>query len=317
MLLFGLRLGQARAVITTTPRPTDLIRKIQKDPATVETVGSTYENRANLAPEFFTTILTTYEGTRLGRQELLAEMLEEVQGALWKIDDIERARVKRAPALTQVVVAIDPAATSKAASDETGIVVAGVDTEGQTYVLADYSGRYSPDAWARRVVRAFEEFAADRVVAEVNNGGDLVEHTVRTVSPNVPFKSVHASRGKEVRAEPVAALYEQGKVHHVGVHAQLEDQMTNWIPGVSRSSPDRMDALVWALTALVIATSRMSSEGIFRFYEEAVETLAARQAASLPAAPLTPTIRIFEQPGPAENPQRLLSRELGRILRRW
>ena len=154
--------------------------------------------------------------------------------------------------LTRIVVAIDPAVTSSAASDETGIVVAGIDANQHGYVLEDLSGRYSPDQWARRAVTAYREWGADRIVAEVNNGGDLVSTVIRTVDPNVSYKAVHASRGKITRAEPIAALYEQGKVHHVGMFAELEDQMCDWSPSSGQASPDRMDALVWALTELMI-----------------------------------------------------------------
>ena len=252
LALMGLRLGKARAVITTTPRPTDLIRRIRKHSGTVETVGTSYENRSNLAPEFYNTIITAYEGTRLGRQELLAELLEDIEGALWKLADIDKARVREAPRLVRIVVAIDPATSSNARSDQTGIVVAGVSADRHGYVLQDASGRYSPDAWARKAIAAFDEWSADRVIGEVNNGGELIEHTLRTVRPNIPYKAVHASRGKQIRAEPIAALFEQHKVHHVGCLAALEDQLTNWVPGVTQGSPDRLDALVWALTELML-----------------------------------------------------------------
>ena len=168
--------------------------------------------------------------------------------------DVERARVKEAPQLVRIVVAIDPATTSKAGSDETGIIVAGVGRDRHGYVLQDLSGRYPPDGWARRAIGVFDEHRADRVIAEVNNGGELVEHTLRTVRPAISYKAVHASRGKQVRAEPVAALYEQGRVHHVGCLAALEDQLTNYVPGVSAGSPDRLDALVWAITELLPST---------------------------------------------------------------
>jgi phage terminase large subunit-like protein len=260
MLLLGLRIGQARCVITTTPRPSTLIHSIRKNPATIETVGTSYQNRSNLAPEFYSTIISQYEGTRLGRQELNAELLEDIEGALWKLADIDKSRVKDPPRLTRIVVAIDPATTSKARSDQTGIVVAGVSVERHGYVLADLSGRYTPDAWARRAIAAFDEHGADRIVAEVNNGGELVEHTLRTVRPNIPYKAVHASRGKQVRAEPIAALYEQQKIHHCGCFAALEDQLTNYVPGVTQGSPDRLDALVWALSELLPSRKPAFSE---------------------------------------------------------
>lgn len=253
MLLFGLRLGRnPRAVITTTPRPRPMIRELLSDPDAVVTRGSTFDNAANLAPKFLKKIIAKYEGTRLGRQELYAEVLDDVPGALWTRAMLEATRHRELPELVRVVVAIDPAVTSGEDSDETGIVVAGVDRDGQFHVLADRSCRDTPDAWARRAVEAFDEFEADRIVAEVNNGGDLVEATIRTVRRSVPYAKVHASRGKRVRAEPIAALYEQGKVHHYGDLKLLEDQMLTFTPD-SGASPDRVDALVWALTELSTA----------------------------------------------------------------
>jgi predicted phage terminase large subunit-like protein len=249
MLMFGLRLGEhPRCVATTTPLPIQLIRDLIKMPDVVVTRGTTYENRMNLAPSFFSQIIRKYEGTRLGQQEIKAELLEDVPGALWNRGIIQ---YKSAPDLVRVVVAIDPATTSKDSSDETGIVVAGKAADGLAYVLSDRSARVSPDAWARRSIQAFDDYRADKVIGEVNNGGDLVELTIRTVRRNVPYKAVHASRGKYVRAEPVAALYEQGKVFHVQPFTELEDQMCTWLPE-SGESPDRMDALVWALTELML-----------------------------------------------------------------
>ena len=176
--------------------------------------GSTYENRANLAPGFFDQVIRKYENTRLGRQELLAEVLEDTPGALWNREQLDQCRREQAPALLRIVVAIDPAATAGEDADETGIIVAGKDGAGHGYVLADASGRYSPADWAKAAILAYRRHSADRIVAEVNNGGDMVEATLRMVDPNVPFTAVHASRGKVTRAEPVAALYEQGRVHH-------------------------------------------------------------------------------------------------------
>lgn len=252
-LMFGLRLGtDPRVVVTTTPRPTALVRALVKSPSTHTTRGSTYANRANLAPAFFEQIVTKYEGTRLGRQELNAEILDDAPGALWSRDGIDAARVPRAPALDRIVVAVDPAVTSAESSDETGIIVAGIDRRGAGYVLADHSGKYSPAEWAHLVVRLYREHSADRIVAECNQGGDMVAHTIRTVDPNAPVKLVRASRGKRTRAEPVAALYEQRRVHHVGVLAQLEDQLCTWDPTSSEGSPDRLDALVWALSELMV-----------------------------------------------------------------
>ncbi len=249
--MFGLRLGSdPRALLTTTPRPVKLIRELLADQSgrVAVTRGSTYANRANLAPAFFDQIITKYEGTRLGRQELLGEYLDDTPGALWTRAMFEPHRA--APQLLRVVVAIDPAATSGEDSDETGIVIAGLGVDGRFYVLADRTCRESPDGWARRAVAAYEEFGGDRIVAEVNNGGEMVEHTLRTVDRLIPYKKVTASRGKRTRAEPVAALYEQGKVSHVTAFDALEDQMVAWTPE-SGDSPDRLDALVWALTDLM------------------------------------------------------------------
>lgn len=251
-LMFGLRLGaDPRVIVTTTPRPTKAIRDLLVDPTTVITRGSTYDNRANLAPAFFEQIIRKYEGTRLGRQELHAEVLDDVPGALWTRAMLDATRARTSPPeLTRVVVAIDPAVTSGEDSDETGIVTVGKDAAGEYHVLADRSCRMTPDGWARRAVTAFDEYNADRIVAEVNNGGDLVEATLRTVRRNIPYAKVHASRGKRVRAEPIAALYEQCRVHHYGDLAQLEDQMVTFTPDGMDGSPDRVDALVWGLTEL-------------------------------------------------------------------
>lgn len=254
MLMFGLRLGSdPRSVVTTTPRPTKLIRGLIAAPTTAVTTGSTYDNLANLAPAFAEQIIRKYEGTRLGRQELLAEILTDVPGALWTWAMLDNKAP--APDMTRVVVAIDPAVTSGEDSDETGIVVCGLGVDGRGYLLADRSCRLSPDGWARRAVAAYDEFSADLVVAEVNNGGDLVEQTIRTVRRTIPYKKVHASRGKQTRAQPVAALYEQGRVSHVEAFPDLEEQLTSWTPE-SGTSPDRLDALVWALTELMLGTQR-------------------------------------------------------------
>jgi predicted phage terminase large subunit-like protein len=253
MLMFGLRLGaDPRVCVTTTPRPTQEIRDLVGQATTALTRGSTMENADNLAPGFLEEIVRRYEGTRLGRQELYAEILDDTPGALWTRAMLEAAYVDAAPELVRVVVAIDPAATAHEESDETGIVVAGRGVDGHAYVLADRSCRMSPDGWARRAVAAFDEHQADRIVAEVNNGGDMVEAVVRTVRPGVPYRKVHATRGKRLRAEPVAALYEQGRVHHVGRLPELEDQLTSWTPE-DAGSPDRLDALVWAITELGLA----------------------------------------------------------------
>jgi phage terminase large subunit-like protein len=192
---------------------------------------------------------------RYARQELAGEFLLDVPGALWSHATIDGSRRNAAPDMSRVVVAIDPAASTSDGADETGIVVAGKGVDGDAYVLADRSCRASPDAWARRAVGAYHEYRADRVVAEVNNGGDMVRHTIATVDRRVPFTALHASRGKRVRAEPVAALYEQNRVHHIGVLADLEDQLMTWTPD-DGTSPDRLDALVWALTDLMLGGPR-------------------------------------------------------------
>lgn len=259
--LLGLRLGaMPQACITTTPRPLKILKELLSDPNTVVTRGTTFDNRDNLAPAFLSKIVSRYEGTRIGRQELYAELLNDVPGALWTCERIDAFRVKVAPDdLERVVVAIDPAVSSSETSDETGIVVAGSarcncrgSNELHGFVLADVSGKFSPNGWAQAAIQAYEEHLADRIVAESNNGGNLVEVNLRTVAANVPYRAVHASQGKRTRAEPVAALYEQGKIHHVGMHAPLEDQLTTWNPFAPTKSPDRLDALVWALTDLML-----------------------------------------------------------------
>lgn len=254
MLLFGLRLGQnPQAAITATPKPISLVSEILKKAGCVGVTGTSYENRENLAAAFFEQIIKDYEGTRLGRQELMGELLEDVPGALWTRAMIDGARVAAAPDLKRIVVAIDPAVTSGEQADETGIVVVGVGVDKEFYVLADRSCRLSPDGWARRAVEAFREFEADRIVAEVNNGGELVEQVLRTIDARIPYRAVHASKGKRVRAEPIAALYEQGRCHHVGSFLQLEDQMVAMtLDGYAGpGSPDRLDSLVWSATDLL------------------------------------------------------------------
>ena len=262
-LLLGLRLGDnPKVVVTTTPKPQRLLRAMVTDPTVHVTRGTTYDNLANLAPAFQQEIIGRYEGTRLGRQELRGEILEDVEGALWSRSLIDAARVKPdrdedgkllfVPPLRRIVVAIDPAVTSGEESDDTGIIVAGIGDDGAGYVLQDATCKDTPGAWAAKAIGCFDNWQADRIVAEVNNGGDLVEANIRTVRATVPYQKVHASRGKRVRAEPIAALYEQGRIHHVGEFAALEDQMCNFAPDVTPTgdSPDRVDALVWALWAL-------------------------------------------------------------------
>jgi len=254
----GLRLGKRpQALITTTPRPLKLVRRIASDPATVVTTGSTYENRNNLAPDFIKSIEEQFAGTRVGRQEIYAEILDDVPGALWPRDLIEQQRwnsdMGRPPKMKRTVVAVDPAVSNSEDADETGIVVVGVDVNNQGFVIADVSVHGTSDEWGKAVVRAYNDFQADRVVAEVNNGGDLVQKVIQTVDPNVPFKAVRATRGKIKRAEPVSALYEQGRVWHLGMFPQLEDQMSRFTPDEEfEDSPDRADALVWGLTEVIL-----------------------------------------------------------------
>jgi phage terminase large subunit-like protein len=268
MLQFGMRLGRRpRQVVTTTPRPVPIVRKLIADPRTIVTRGSTFDNSENLADSFLTNIRETYEGTRLGRQELYAEILDDNPGALWNVAQIEKGRILAAPPLKRVVGGIDPAVTSREDSDETGIVFAGrgpcrckgSKPEDHAFVIEDMSGIYTPDQWAKAIAAGYHRHHADRIVAEVNNGGEMVESTLRTLGDSqISYKAVHASRGKQIRAEPIAALYEQGKVHHVGTHPKLEDQMTQWNPMTDRRSPDRLDALVWALTELMLGSVRPS-----------------------------------------------------------
>lgn len=265
-LQLGFRLGKKpQGIVTTTPRPIDLVKDLLKrDGVDVAiTRGTTYENRANLAPAFYDAVIRQYEGTRLGRQELDAEVLEDNPGALWlrtKIDELrivpdDRGKV-HLPEFRRVVVAVDPAVSSNPRSNETGIIVCALGIDGHGYVIDDRSGIFPPAQWAARVVAAFDKHKADRVIGETNNGGDLVESNVRTARANIPYKGVHASRGKKARAEPVSSLYEQGRVHHVGCLAKLEDQQCGWDPAHDDDSPDRIDALVWGLTELMLGTQQ-------------------------------------------------------------
>ena len=271
MLQFGLRLGSnPRCLVTTTPRPIKLLKEMlsREGKDVVVTRGSTFENQANLAPAFLEAIKQRYEGTRLGRQELNAEILDEVQGALWTRAMLDDARCKAAPEMRRVVVAVDPSGTSgQDDGDTVGLVVAGLGVDGFGYVLADRSAKLSPDGWGRRAVGAYREFGADRIVAERNFGGAMVEHVIRTADRSVAFKEVTASRGKVQRAEPVAALFEQRKVRLVGSFPELEDQLCAMTGGgyAGDGSPDRADALVWALTELMLGqhSGRIYVEELF------------------------------------------------------
>ncbi len=252
-LMMGLRLGDdPRLVVTGTPKNVKLIRQLLSRNDVVVSRGTTYDNLANLAPAFRRRVLSLYEGTRIGRQELLAELIEEVEGALWSPALVEASRIDPAerPDLRRIVVAVDPSWGTK--GDECGIVVAGVGTDGHGYVLDDLSVRATPQEWGVRVADAYRSWQADRIVAEVNFQAEQVRLVMRTVDRRLTFKELRASRGKQQRAEPVLALYEQGRVHHVGFLPGLEDQMTTWLPGDPAVSPDRVDALVWAITELMV-----------------------------------------------------------------
>ena len=273
--VLGNRLGShPRRVFTTTPRPIRLVRLLMgKDPSqrgqprdptvVLAPTMTTYNNLANLAPSFIQEVLTKYQGTRLGRQELLGHLLEDTPGALWTLEMIEDARVWAVPeTFVRIVIAVDPAVTAHEDSNETGIVVCAKDADGIGYVLRDASGRYSPDGWAQKVSELFYHYHADRVVGEVNNGGDLVETVLRSKDSGISYKAVHAARGKLTRAEPIAALYERHLIKHYGEHADLEAQMTTYAPDQVPSaqeqrkeksiSPDRMDALVWGMSELML-----------------------------------------------------------------
>lgn len=253
-LMFGLRIGDnPQVIVTTTPRPIPIIKKLRANPKAVITHSHTLDNIDNLAPEFLEYVMDEYGGTRLGRQELAGELLDDNPDALWNREIIERNRCIKAPELVKVAVGVDPEASSKEGSSETGIVAAGRDRFGECYVLEDCSLRDKPAKWGRATVVCFHKTEANIVVGEGNNGGEMVEHVIRTVpgGPEVPFKLVHASRGKQTRAEPIASAYEANKIHHVGNFPELEDQMCEWVPGIG-DSPDRVDALVWVLTELGI-----------------------------------------------------------------
>lgn len=252
---FGLRLGKhPRQIVTTTPRPIELIKAIVagQEGRVHITRGSTMDNRTNLAGSFLERIQARYAGTRLGRQELNAEILGDLPGALWSMATLDTYRLREAPQLRRIVVSVDPAVTNTEASDEHGIIVAGLTDDQRGIVLEDASISGSPMEWARRAVSLYRSWQADGIVVEVNQGGDMVAHTIRTIDPTVKIIEVRASRGKHVRAEPIAALYEQGKIAHVGSFAVLENQMTQMTTSGydGDGSPDRVDALVWAMSTL-------------------------------------------------------------------
>jgi len=255
-LLFGMRLGMhPRIHITTTPMPRRWLKKLLREDNVHLTTASTYANIDNLAPQFRKAVLDKYEGTRLGRQEIHAEILDDIEGALWSPGMIDVDRLAHGPEFyKRVIVSVDPAGSTRKGADETGIIVVGQGDDDHGYVMADWSGTYSPDEWAKMALKAYNTFDADGIVAETNYGGDMVTNTIRT-QPDalaVPIYTVVARRGKALRAEPVVALYEQHRVHHIGVLMELETQMTEWVPGETGDSPDRLDALVHGLTLMLV-----------------------------------------------------------------
>jgi phage terminase large subunit-like protein len=257
MLQFGLRLGERpRQVVTTTPRPISLLKRLIEDPRTAVTHAGTIANAYNLAPQFLETVLARYHGTRLGRQEIDGEIVEERNDALWTRVGIESCRVDVAPALKRIVVAVDPPASAKRGADACGIVAVGRADNGTIYVIADESvSGLTPQGWAVKAVALWRRLQADALVAEVNQGGDMVKAVVNAVDPEIPVTAVHATRGKYLRANPVSQLYEQGRVKHAGTFPELEDEMCDFgLDGLSSGrSPDRLDALVWAVSALTFA----------------------------------------------------------------
>ena len=272
--MLGLRLGdKPQAIVTTTPRPSKIIKALAAGKDTIVTRGSTFDNRAHLARAFFERITARYKGRAIGRQELFAEIVEEAPGALWTRALIERQRVapEAAPKeFAEIVVAVDPPARSGSKSDECGLVVAAKAESGLFYVLADLTSQgETPGAWGARVGAAFRGFNANRVVAEINNGGDMVAEVLRQSEPNLPVRAVHATRGKFLRAEPIAAAYERGLVFHIGAFAKLEDQLCALTPDFDRRamgfSPDRADALVWALADL-LGVGRGSAGGMMEYW---------------------------------------------------
>jgi len=249
-------------VITTTPKPVPLIRELagREDGSVHLTRGSTFDNAANLSPAALEELRRRYEGTRLGRQELYAEVIEDVEGALFSRAQLGGLRVRQAhlPDFIRIVVGVDPSGGVA----ETGIVVVGLGADRHGYVLDDCSTGGSPNQWGLAVVDAYDKYQADRIVAEVNQGGAMVESTIRTVEPAASLRTVRASKGKIARAEPVAALYEQGRAHHVGAFPALEDQMCGWEAASGQPSPDRLDALVWAFTDLMLTDNEWQPQGV-------------------------------------------------------
>jgi phage terminase large subunit-like protein len=270
MLMFGLRLRtptgyEPRYCITTTPRPLKLIKELIKDPTVFVSTGSTYDNKSNLAEAFYNKIIKRYEGTRIGRQEIHAQILDDNPNALFTREDLDKARVKNreeVPELVRIFVGVDPAVTSGEDSNDTGIVVVGQDDSDHYYVIGDYTCHKKPMGWATQVMKAYCWEEADMVVGEVNNGGDLIETVIRNVpaqpdlnididGQQVPYQSVRATRGKVVRAEPAGAICEQGRLHMVGTWPELEDELVQYDAESSEESPDRYDAMVWAIISMM------------------------------------------------------------------
>lgn len=258
-LMFGLRIGEhPQWVATTTPRGVLFVKDLMSKPAVRLTRGSSHDNRANLADDWYQDVIAPYEGTRLGRQEIGGELLTDVPGALWTLNSIDEPRVQTGavPPMDRLVIAVDPSGSGSPESDEIGIVAVGLGRDGDAYVLCDGSDRLGPAEWSARVVELYASMKADRILGEVNFGGDMVEHTVkiaaRDAKVTVAYRAVWASRGKALRAEPVSALYTQKRVHHVGSHPKLENEMTTWVPGMGMRSPNRLDALVFAVTDLLV-----------------------------------------------------------------
>jgi phage terminase large subunit-like protein len=252
-LQMGLRLGQRPlAAVTTTPRPLPIIKAIAADPQTVVTRGSTYDNAANLPQSTLDYLKRKYEGSRLGRQELYAEILDDAPGALWKREQIDADRVTEIPGLQRTIVSVDPSATGGENSDECGIVAAALGEDGAGYLLEDRSVRAMPDEWAKEAVALYHKLGANLIVAEANQGGEMVRQVLKAVDRNVPVKLVHASKSKQARAEPISVMAEQHRIHHVGNFGALEDELCQWVPGTGQASPNRLDAYVWAFTDLMI-----------------------------------------------------------------
>lgn len=261
MLMFGLRLGDnPQAVVTTTPKPVPILLNLLKEKNTWTTIGSTYENRSNLAPAFFDQIITKYENTTLGRQELMAEIIEEIPNAMFTYENLNKNRkefedLKTMPEFLSIVCAIDPATTTRSTSAETGMCVAAYGEDDHFYILHLDSVKMQPKDWADRAIKLFEDYHCDKLVAEVNNGGDLVETVIKSINPNQKVHAVHASRGKITRAEPIAALYEQNRVHHIGRFPVAEEQMVTFNPLENPYGlKDSVDAMVWAVTWLMDTT---------------------------------------------------------------